>query len=481
MPDPYKGKKFKVLNKKSSSPSLIIIINDPKKVIKVWFTDDNSEETQSLNYEMYVYQNKIRPILQKDPTLPFLDYLDARDLNVEQLEKNIGITDIDSQLLWISVFFIFFQERDSSFDYGNAKHITKYMKKFGSLANVDINKVYNLKLRMLVLPFMNAYPLHSILPNLSTAQMISVIKEIIRGIQEIYRSGLIHNIMIDKKTSKVLIFDWDRGYIKNKNNPFLDTKRCGGDLCSFSQCNIYNREGYAIDLYKILYYIFKARDNIDIETILSRVFKIMNRFRNPDNQNKIIASLTRDYCFRKDDCTFLQYPDDQMSYVISQFGSIYEIYAKATDMKIANKQLSEFDINLQMERSLNMLREKIKSVSGFKSIFKFKQNTKIPKFKQDTEIHNLNLFPKITKKYKLMAKSTNTDNEIRSEIRRITNIPKGKETLFDLVRIRNLLEYIDYGSPIRQKEIMFMGSKFPSPIPITDIMVHNEKIKIRKK
>jgi hypothetical protein len=90
-----------------------------------------------------------------------------------------------------------------------------------------------------------------------------IFKEILKGIYLINQRGLVHNdlhsnnIMIERDTGKVMIYDWDRSYMNGNDNPMLsrDTRI---DPCVNSQCNIFI-PGRPIDLLKILIYVSDNR------------------------------------------------------------------------------------------------------------------------------------------------------------------------------------------------------------------------------
>ena len=83
--------------------------------------------------------------------------------------------------------------------------------------------------------------------------------------------------MIEKDTGNVLIYDWDRAYSPDLGeNPLLDSNVCNTMplRCRESQCNLFQPEfqpvGYAIDFYKILFYVCRRR-KADIEHILTGI------------------------------------------------------------------------------------------------------------------------------------------------------------------------------------------------------------------
>lgn len=349
---------FTILPKKSSSPTMLIKCKDPRGkwiICKVWNADDPSLETQGLEYENKVYEKKVAPLLDKNPKEPFIKYHGYGEMNGEKLAHFIGINeanfpeeeedeyieDIDIALDYWQVCCIFFT-RDPEMEYDWEK-----------LKNYDVPYDYRemfsldqMDFKFITLEYIECNTFTDCIRNYGTKDFLKVLKQVIEGIYILYKNKVVHNdlhsgnILITKKRN-VKIFDYDRSYMKGINNPQLNSKQCE-DLCSFSQCNIYKEDGYATDFYKMLSYCSQREDfgvildkfgitNSTGDEIKSRFFGKGDKYTKI--QNFFLRSM--DDFFRKINndrkCTYLQFPDSDMNYIKSQFGTIDQIYKNTKD------------------------------------------------------------------------------------------------------------------------------------------------------
>jgi serine/threonine protein kinase len=345
---------FKVLDKSSASPSILIIKKDTYPyIMKVWLKKDTSEEANSLRYEDDVYRNNIKPMLDEYPKLGLVNYFGSSEsTTAEELAELLGIDSDFGRKIFYDSIYIFKRNPSRAFDYSDLDLINLSSK------IPDMTKV---ELQFIVLPCIKFNTLRDVLKTASTERIIKYTKQLIEVIYHTYAYGVVHNdlhyenVMIDENDN-ALVFDWDRSYSKtNGDNPMLDKERCaddGSEMCFNSQCNILNDDNYAIDLYKILYYILHFRNMLgDATTILRDVFKIVHS--NPDIeknlQRSLIEKLTENPFFSdRNGCTYLQYPDDDMKFIHKLFGGIDKIYDKTLETSREEKSenvSSEFKFN----------------------------------------------------------------------------------------------------------------------------------------
>jgi serine/threonine protein kinase len=317
---------------------MLIYSKTKSSVFKIWDnadlekTDSTGESARACDYEKNVYTSKIRPFLMSDRTLPFLPYISGSNhVTVGELYNIITgdvAIEIDDSILFFMKAFWFFLEKTSETHREYAKEL--YTTRTVGMNPTTFSDIKNRIISYIETPFMVGSPLHDLMNGSSTDIMIFYIKQIIRGINHMYRHGLVHNdlhsgnIFIQHTTTprKVYIFDWDRGYIKGKINPILNQNKCV-PYCSQSQCNIVTPNEYATDLYKFLYYVISQRSVGDINIILKECFGIVNRRDQPFHTRFIKNSLTSYGPFFKErNCTILQFPNENMKRVHSSFGPI---------------------------------------------------------------------------------------------------------------------------------------------------------------
>lgn len=331
--DIYENLPYRILPKKSASPTLLIINKVKQNIMKIWLHDEKTEHTEALSYEQNIYNTVINNIIREQNNAPLLKYIgDGNNKSVEDLGKLLGCKDENQSFLILKAAFYIYSKNTKKQNKYNSKQILSVLKNPSDLKIVD-----NLRINAIILPLINYTSLSDQINTCSYQDLVGYITQIISGIYLIYNKGLVHNdlhlgnIMIEQNTNKVLIFDWDRAYLLNEDNPLLDSHQCGRGRCSRnSQCNIYHTNGYATDMYKVLYYIFTNRSLVDQFDILQEVFKIGNFGYLYSN---ILSTLKRNAFFsyefpNGEKCTYLQYPDSKMKEVINHFGTIHEIYSK---------------------------------------------------------------------------------------------------------------------------------------------------------
>lgn len=444
MTDIYKNYTYRILPKSSASPTLLIINSavTPPQILKIWLAEDQSSAAKSLDYELFVYENKIMPNLKKYPSLPFLPYVGCCETTatVSDLIKICNITNKQAIYNISLAFFIFKSNPSIQFSY-TEDDFEKYSSNHTIPKNLT-DVVENLKIKSIILPFKNFTPVNEIWFSGSTELVVHYMRSLIHGIFLMYNNFIVHNdlhagnVMITSD-EKLLIYDWDRAYINKKENPLLDDQKCSTGKCgSNSQCNIYNQDGYAIDLYKSLFYMLENREKIkDSQVVLENVFNMVNRQNNPYLVKSVIKTLTRSEFFSKDNCTFLQYPDEEMQIVQHLFGTINEIAAKAgvndPSFEIGGAPVPKDLSNLIGQLSVKFAKKPSSTSSGWS-------------FGGDTLIHNT-----ITAPDKPVSE-LNKINENMQEILEIYN--NSNRNIYDIIKMRELALSVFLGSPIKTKQ-----------------------------
>jgi serine/threonine protein kinase len=264
---------FKIFNKSSASPTLIIHNKSvvPQVVLKLWEKSD-LPIYKALEYEKSVYSGKINPLIENNENSPFLKYIgEGNCASFNDLVSYLGITDNQKGKNFLNLVLYIYglnDESNKSFKYSSLAEYDKYpdfiypsVKEKNKLKSVE-KKQY----QCIILPYVHMITLDDALHSYSLDKILGIIKDILRGIYLLYKNNISHNdlhprnVMIEEKTDKVHIFDWDRAYSPDIGlNPMLSSDVCEKP-CSSSQCNIFHRDGYCIDFYKILFYILNYRD-----------------------------------------------------------------------------------------------------------------------------------------------------------------------------------------------------------------------------
>ena len=358
---------FTIFKKNSASPTMVIKCKDSTGklvVCKVWSAKDNSVEALGLDYENRVYAEKIRKILVKEPNAPLVKYIGYGEMNGVELGEFIGIKSENFRLrsevkkaisYWHICCFLFTEDpmREYSWDYKTIEN---------SNASVSENPLEDMVFKFITLEYIDYHTFGEYIDTRSTKEVLDVLKQIVEAIYLMYNKKVVHNdlhsgnILISKDTKKVYVFDFDRVYMKGNDNPQLNSDYCRG-LCSYSQCNIYNEDGYAIDFYKMLSYVAIRSDfGVILEAfgVHNSIYdQLMGLFTDrEDNHTKLknffVESNENFFSYRKNPnnrnnlnnlCTYLQdpnkhpnkHPNINMNYVRSQFGKIDEIRRRTRD------------------------------------------------------------------------------------------------------------------------------------------------------
>ena len=359
---------IRILPKDSASPTILIqgTMQGYKVTLKVWLTGVNRDDFKALDYEKEIYSKVVANI--NEPNIPILKSLaHAKDnRTILDLYKGFKLVNKEDKVYLLYALYLYSKNPVIKIPYVNdKKKLIQYVKNSLQLKNDEILNFIRLQtFNIIVLPTIDMVTLSTILktPNININQLIDIIKQLVYGIHLLYNNGIIHNdlhsknIMIDTKTLKSYIYDFDRSYVPRLGpNPSLSKDRCNGGYCSSSQCNIYNGDGYAIDLYKILFYIFRSQ-SMKINMIIA---KSIFPGHNTSFYSKLIKITTRNAFFYKYEgyskCTFLQFPDEDMKYLHRRLGGINTI------RKNLEIQDEEGDVHMGFKKNEVNYNKKIKS------------------------------------------------------------------------------------------------------------------------
>ena len=156
---------FEIMGKdKSKSPTILIKATMPNGkilAIKLWtniYTDnDHRKHNESLEYEKKIYEKKIKPLLEQDPTLSFLPYVGEGCNSSADDVANFLRVDKDSDeemILWYGALFYFINNPYNNFDYTDYE-ISEYMEE-NEKTILDIRKTLNnVKIQCILLPYID--------------------------------------------------------------------------------------------------------------------------------------------------------------------------------------------------------------------------------------------------------------------------------------------------------------------------------------
>ena len=341
---------FTIFKKNSASPTMVIKCKDPRGkwiVCKVWYAKDRSLEARGLDYENSVYAEKIDKILDRDSNAPLVKYHGYGEMNGVELGEFIGIKGENFRLrsgaakamsYWHLCCALFIRDTAAAYHwdiYNNVKSIESskpYVRNYYPLKDM--------KFKFITLEYISYNTFFDYIDTRTTKEVLGILKQIVEAVYLMYTNKVVHNdlhggnILVTKDTKKVRVFDFDRAYMKGKDNPQLNSDFCSG-LCSSSQCNIYNGDGYAIDFYKMFSYVAVRSDF----GVILDAFGVLNRANSITDKHTLLKSFfnraSRDFFSKLDDnneeCTYLQNPNTKMGFVRSAFGKIDEIRRKTRD------------------------------------------------------------------------------------------------------------------------------------------------------
>jgi serine/threonine protein kinase len=413
---------FKIFDKSSMSPTIMIKFHiDSKPVIlKAWNTRDESPAAKALTYEIKAYE-EINNLLEKDPTLPYIKYIGSGTSSVGDIgEQLIKIKSTEDRDFFKAACRLFFSNTAADKCIYSKKNLEKFR-------GVDDN-ILSYKMTFIILPFIEYYRFTDFMNVYkSSIQSASLtIKELIRGIAVLYNNGIVHNdlhatnVMIGKTNSNIYIFDWDRSYIKDIDNPLLNKDKCKGDCGNKSQCNIYNKGGYAIDMYKILSFILSIRVYDDSCQLLPRVFGIYDTEKSSLSCKQIISKLIKNqHFFTQDGCTYLQYPDEEMTQIKELFGPINKIY-------------ENIDKNIEKYDQLQNLKNSVKLSFNKKRKSKRKSN-KIDKQMNTSDLTVKQLYELVKKGDIILPKSDPKPKKLKKPLTVVSTV--------DIIKKNNMRKY----------------------------------------
>ena len=319
---------FTIFNKTSASPTIIIktIKTGTPIVLKLWSKDANSSYSidehkmaiAALEYERYIYANTVNPYLINHPNAPFMKYVgEGVFVNYKQLADFIGAqTDEENEFLaFVLVSYLsrprrgldYYKNFDKSFKYSDSK----------ALSNATFSAI--------LLPYVDYNTFNDFLTNGPFDQTFELLTTIIKGIYIMYYDmKLLHNdlhgnnVLIEKGTGKVMIYDYDRSSVNGILNPYCDNK-----VDNYT-CSQYDGRGYTNDFYRILLYCDQSSD---FKSMLINLAK-------PEKVDWIKANFARiiHYLENQPGGGELE-PSEKTDNFINLFGPINEVYNRIKTMK----------------------------------------------------------------------------------------------------------------------------------------------------
>lgn len=536
--------KFKILDKSSASTSIIILTNSGKPdapgcptktyggdvpvAIKAWCKPREGRpailEEEGLEYEKKVYYNHIRNIITKAPNAPFLRYLgdDNNCSTVQTLADYIG-ADTPGALATLCLAFYVMEAisispekynllryRGITVDYTSRTFYRKYFGIFpvsDSVFNYRYNKIINWKIGAILLPAINFKKFQDII---GTDIQVNTFREVIKGLYIINHLKLTHNdlhtgnVMIEEKTNRVLIYDWDRSYSERLGpNSILDSDPCDG-LCRSSQCNFFIQDR-PIDLLKILCYITPSRDNFNLllqDGLRLKNFSIEGR-QKFDIIREGINSCTENNCYYTfKDCSSLYKPGQcpKLEEALAQMGQTwYQIHGIAfrppgnIDPKrcpLVNKSriivasaMTAYVIvqDVVPKEKFGMLAVELPQIKRQydEDDIRTAKMYRYEELPPEIEKSNLKLDESMEKQIRELTKHP-LSKDMKAEISRLQKIPNDQLTWNDYANLLDLSDYILYGPPIPIEKPKLKSADLVPAEPFVKIMMENDARKIYK-
>jgi tRNA A-37 threonylcarbamoyl transferase component Bud32 len=480
---------FKIFNKSTSSPTLLIHNKNvvPQVVLKLWKKSD-LPIYKALEYEKSVYSRKINPLIENNENAPFLKYIgEGNCANFLQIADYIGAKDEKAKNFLTLAFYIYEKVQDD-FNYEILEEykdmdVYKDYTEYGEKENIE--RIINaINYQCIILPFVNMIPFSEALECYDTHRIVDIFKNIMEGVFMLYRNDVSHNdlhddnIMIEEDTDKVFIFDWDRSYCSEfGDNPMLDKNVCKKP-CSSSQCNLFHRDGYCIDFYKILYYVLYSRrdwrtilENIGIvnvnyealgTTLYDIIYKTIREHNNgffnalywdDDEGDEIKCSWLQDRDLVRNNGTTMRFLHDALGdYRIIYRNSLGEDRDELREIippdisRLYDRYIEAVDVVGEMK--FGMLK-----TGNYPGNYPGKQKGKISD-------------RKIRRKIK------------EPDINRLKNISHRGRTWKNFLDLKRLVNYISNGSDIEEKVVFLKNKKSPKPKSIVEIIMKNDRRKL---
>ena len=505
---------YKILAKKTESPTIMIIAKNatPPYILKVWSAADASDKAKGMDYEKEVYDQKINPLLHSHPfrtvlnrfgyALPLLNYIGTTDSTVDELRELVipaaSNPSPDAILLFLQAMYIFTHYPNREFTY-TSRDIFATMAMNPTITESKLVMNGNVRVKSIMLPLTQFNTLEDMIEHGSTTQLVSYTKQLVIAINAIYVSKLVHNdlhagnVMIKNLTDygggvttggDVLLYDWDRAYMDGKPNPQLDTDRCNDQttskMCWYSQCNLYDNTGmygYSTDLYKVLHYILTYRQH-DYEIILERVFGIYNTTNEPNKHEYIRRILGQNPFFHREiqtnnsttTCTYLQYPDANMTRVYAYFGSIQSMYRRVSGTTGLLLDMSERQMyTVTMIAILAIVAMLVVGVRGNSSFGFTKVSSRTNTHVSSSSDINRKINPNL-----------NISKNMSKDIKRLEQTTAAKATYADLFLAQSILSYLKFGENIPSTQSEVEGTRVPDSKPLYEIIEENNIRKYSK-
>lgn len=322
--------KFKIFPKKSASPTIMIktTAQGAPIVLKLWsksakVIDENF--LYGLAYEQQVYARLIHPYLKQHPTAPFLKYLGEGNSSYRQLADFVGVTtQAEDHYLSVALLqYLYGPQSENYYDEQTLRHI--------QLSQQLRDELNTVKFLAIMLPYIEFNTLGDYIQHGTSQEVFKLLADVIAGVTIMYtKLDMVHNdlhagnVLVEKNTNNVLIFDYDRAYANGFPNGMLTDGKCGG-TCGFSQCNILTEDGFATDFYKVMSYFAHRNDFMSIVLALTEPARHDTIKRNTKMIQQWFNHSAHSF-FSENGCTYLQFPNQMMTYIHSLFGHITDVY-----------------------------------------------------------------------------------------------------------------------------------------------------------
>jgi hypothetical protein len=496
---------FNILEKNSASSSLIILAKEThfKKPIclKTWCDSRKgrplTKSEGGLEYEKKVYSEIIKYMSPREPLLRCLGDDDSKT-TVLELAKFIGATQDAENSTLILAFFVTnaistVPGLKDKLEIANLKHdymSQEFYRQFFRISNLERpcsviwNTIPTWPIGSILLPCLKFITFGTLMKKndeLVKKQQIAVFKNILRGIYTINKVGLVHNdlhmgnIMVEERSNNVMIYDWDRSYSPQLgHNPFLnDDPRV--KPCNESQCNLFMKDR-PIDLLKLLLCLsFFTRDKFDM--ILKKGLHIKNFYIN-ENKTKYDlifegikqCSPLNIFYTNSDGVSSLYQPGScgPLEIALGELGGTLELIHNRA---IASKEKIPEDIL----SSLTMSGTKF----GFRDAVETHRSLTTEQTSLTKEQTSLTKEDPMRVKKSMLKQETSLTKEQRQTLKKLQKIPKNKLTWENYFKLKDLLDTIKYGPPVKTKRFKVQSKPVKlNAVEFWEILQENENRKL---
>lgn len=460
----YINKNIEILNKNSSSDSIIIIHNELKLVYKLWCPMLKLKSFNGLEYESNIYENYIKKLLYEYP-LPYLPFMgEVENTSVYNLAK-IMTKDKGKQIEIILAFSIYIsnllKQENKPYDISNYKKMLLTQSSFSELQQ----QAKNISVKGFFTPYILCKSLTSAcntcVLNKDIQTLFLLYNQIVTGIYFLYKNNIQHNdlhsgnVLVDEKNN-TYIFDWDLSFNGKQNNQMLNNVTCIRGAC----CNKIHPNGFSIDFFRNISCFFRQTKDIDIiKNFTKKVLGICSPRDDEKYTNAchIMHNILTKYDFFYDRNKNINYLLDinslEYQHVFLFFGSIEEIFLRMnTDYSHIFKEIEELpekfkDSELLRKwafgklesENMDIITDEIKRIEQY--IFELEMKTTDI---ENDEKQNVENITSLLNSY--------TDDDIDKKIKILRNSSDEN----DIIILKKVLEYLEKLKKIKEdKNIVY--------------------------